>query len=78
MNVNIYVEDDLGREINQMAQLLGKYRNAIIREALKEWVIHHSSHEWPDLVKKYAAVKDFPRFEDYRNELQNKKDNGLF
>jgi predicted transcriptional regulator len=78
MNVNIYVEDELGKEINQMAQLLGKSRNAIIREALKEWVIHHSRNEWPDIVKNYAGVKDFPRFEDYRDELTDKDEEDLF
>ena len=78
MNVNIYVEDDLGREINQMAQLLGKSRNAIIREALKEWVDHHASREWPAIVKNYAGIKDFPRFEDYRNELEDNDKEDLF
>lgn len=78
MNVNIYVEDKLGKEINQMAKALGKSRNAVIREALKEWVIHHGRHEWPNIVKNYAGVKDFPNFEEYRNELKEKKEEDLF
>lgn len=37
-------------------------------EALKKSVTEHSSHEWPEVVKNYTGVKDFPRFEDYSNE----------
>ncbi len=37
-------------------------------EAHKKSVTDHSCHEWPEVVKNYTGIKDFPRFEDYRNE----------
>ena len=41
MNINIYIEDSLGNYLNQYAKQIGKSRNALIREAVKEWVAHH-------------------------------------
>nr|WP_280124071.1 ribbon-helix-helix protein, CopG family [Coxiella endosymbiont of Ornithodoros amblus] len=40
--LNIYLEDELGKEANQLANRLRKSRNFVIREALKERVAYHS------------------------------------
>nr|WP_267257203.1 ribbon-helix-helix protein, CopG family [Coxiella endosymbiont of Ornithodoros maritimus] len=42
MNVNIYLEDELGKEVNRSAKRLRKSRNLVICEALKERVAYHS------------------------------------
>jgi len=70
MNINIYVEDDVGKEITKSAASMGKTRNAVIREALKEWLLRHRVRKWPASVKKFTGLADFPAFELYRDELE--------
>lgn len=69
MNINIYIEDTVGRELSLRAKQVGKPRNAIIREAIKEWVKTHGSTQWPRSVLNYAGTPDAVAFESHRNEL---------
>lgn len=77
MNVHIYLEDELGQKINSFAKLLGKSRNAIIREAIKAWVNNHAKNEWPASVLKFSGTKKFPDFEQYREDLSDAKEDPL-
>jgi len=74
MNINIYIEDKLGEKIKDSAQLLGKSRNAIIREAIKEWLQHHKAHQWPSSIKKFKGIDNVSNFESYRDELTSIKE----
>ncbi len=74
MNINIYLEDSLGKKIRENAEALGKTRNAIVREALKEWLQHHSVNQWPSSIEKFKGIPDFPDFESYRDELISPKE----
>ncbi|MDF1760550.1 MAG: ribbon-helix-helix domain-containing protein [Coxiellaceae bacterium] len=69
MNINVYIEDSLGKEVTANAKALGKTRNAIVREALKEWLQHHKANKWPKSVLQFEGVNNFPEFESYRDEL---------
>ena len=77
MNINIYIEDSLGNYLNQYARQIGKSRNALIREAVKEWVAHHGIKQWPDSVLKFSGIGKIPAFELYRDELLPPKENPL-
>ena len=77
MNINIYIEDSLGNYLNQYAKQTGKSRNALIREAVKEWISHHGMKRWPVSVLKYSGVVEFPAFESYRDELLPPKEDPL-
>ncbi|WP_423063327.1 ribbon-helix-helix domain-containing protein [Candidiatus Paracoxiella cheracis] len=70
MNLNVYIEDDLGKEIKHLAKKLGKSRNSIVREALKEWVVLHGIAEWPESVLKFSGVSDFTALEEDRKILK--------
>jgi hypothetical protein len=74
MNINIYLEDNLGKKITDNAKALGKTRNAIIREAIKEWLKYHKANQWPASVRRFKGITDFPDFEYYRNDLIKPKD----
>ena len=74
MNINIYLEDELGKNISKTAEQQGKTRNAVIREALKLWLDKQKKKAWPKSVLNFKGVKDFPRFEDTRTELSEPKD----
>ena len=73
MNVNIYLENSLGSQLNQLSKATGKTRNLIIREAIQEWIVHHTK-QWPESVMKFQGVKDFPPFEENRDQLKPPKD----
>ncbi len=76
MNINIYVENNLGQQLQEFAKTLHKSRNAIIREALQEWVAHHKALEWPPCILNFNGLKESktPRFESTRRELTEPKD----
>jgi hypothetical protein len=75
MNFNIYIEEQLGIKIEYIANISGKKRNNIIREALAEWVNHHYPADWPDSVKQFSGEANFPAFESFRNNLVSPKEN---
>ena len=69
MNINIYLEDSLGHDLNVRAKQIGKSRNAIIREAIKEWVKSHRSDRWPRTILNFSGIHDAVTFESYRKDL---------
>lgn len=69
MNVNIYIEESLNSRLNLLIKESGKTRNAIVRDALKDWVERHEHHQWPSAILKFKGIKNAPRFEDSRAEL---------
>ncbi|MBF0110651.1 MAG: hypothetical protein HQL76_15890 [Magnetococcales bacterium] len=52
-----------------MARASGKTCNALVREALALFLNHAGTGQWPREVMEFQGVKDFPPFEDHRNEL---------
>ncbi len=77
MNVSIYIENSLDRQLRESANALHKTRNAIIREAIQEWLEHHHKvHEWPVCILNFKGIKGVktPRFESLRRELTEPKD----
>jgi metal-responsive CopG/Arc/MetJ family transcriptional regulator len=77
MNVNVYLEDSLAKQLNQCAKNVKKPRNTIIREAVKEWIAHHQVKQWPKSIKEFNGIKKMPAFETYRNELELPKEDPL-
>ena len=73
MNINIYIENDLGQQLQEMSATLGRTRNALIREAISEWLEGHKTHEWPSCIQNFKGMEDAPRFESYRSELKKQK-----
>lgn len=77
MNVTIYLEDPLAKELSHWSKSSGQNRNAIIREAIHEWLEHRKQQQWPEAVLQFKGEADFPAFETYRNELQIPKEDPL-
>ena len=69
MNINVYIEDPLAEKITQAADAFGISRNSIIREALKDWLLHHKANKWPQSVQEFKGNQSFPSFESHRSEL---------
>ena len=77
MNINIYFEDSLGKNLNQYAKQLGKTRNAIVREAVKEWIDHHQTTKWPTSILNFSGVENLSSFESQRADLTPPKEDPL-
>lgn len=69
MNINVYIEESLSKQLNACAKSLHRPRNAIIREALKEWLDHHQKKSWPASILKFKGIPNAPAFESFREEL---------
>lgn len=74
MNINIYLEDKLAKSLNYYVKETGQSRNAIIREAVKEYITSHQEKKWPDSVLKYKGTKNTKAFESHRDELTPPKE----
>jgi hypothetical protein len=69
MNINIYLEDKLAKSLNQCVKKLHKSRNAIIREAVSEWIAHHETKKWPSSIIKFKGIPKIVPFESFRQDL---------
>lgn len=68
MSFHVYLEPELEYKLQSLCKKTGKKRNAIVREAIREYVDSHLSSEWPAAVFDFIPDKDLPPFENARNE----------
>lgn len=69
MNFNIYVSDQLGAQLLQFSKVTGKTKNAIIRQAIEEWLYKRASSSWPESIVLFKGIEGIERFEASRSEL---------
>ena len=69
MNINIYLEDYLAKQLELHAKKFHKKRNSIVREAIKEWLVKHSERRWPSSIMQFKGIKDFPDMEEIRHNI---------
>ena len=69
MNINVYLEDSIFNSLNNCAKKSHKSRNAIIREALKQWLAQYEVKQWPKSILNFSGIDKLPSFESYRKEL---------
>ena len=70
MNFNIYLDDETGQRLNHVAEQAGETRNALIRQAVSEWLNRHGKPNWPDAVLAFKGMADIPLFEASRDRLK--------
>lgn len=70
MNFSIHIDTGLAEDLATAVKKSGKKRNALINEALREFLRRKAPRNWPKEVSSLAgAVKDLKPFEEYRREL---------
>ncbi len=69
MNINIYLENSLAKELKECTRIAGKSRNMIIREAIKEWIKNHQTKQWPKSILNYKGHPNMEPFESARKDL---------
>ena len=70
MNFNIYLDDETGQQLNQLARTVGESRNALVRQAVSEWLKMHGKPQWPAELLAFEGVSDLPPFEASRDRLK--------
>jgi hypothetical protein len=70
MNFSVHLNDKLVEELNQTARESGKARNALIREAVAEWLGRRKPGKWPAEVMNFRGIQGLQRFEKNRKELK--------
>lgn len=70
VNFNIYLDDETGQQLKHMAKQEGESRNALVRQAVSEWLNRHGKSQWPDAVLAFKGMADIPRFEVSRGRLK--------
>jgi metal-responsive CopG/Arc/MetJ family transcriptional regulator len=78
MNFNIYIEDELVENLEYIAQKQGKTRNALIREAVRNYISNQKSYKWSEIIMSFQGVDEGITFESYRDELLPPDDEGIF
>jgi predicted transcriptional regulator len=69
------MDEETRRAIEALARKSGKTRNALINDAVREFVRSRAAQEWPDNVRAWIAAgpkrgaASVPPFESYRSEL---------
>ena len=74
MNFSVHLQDKIVERLDRAAKETGKKRNALIREAVSEWLDERSPAKWPEAVMKFRGIRGIKRFESYRSELQSPRD----
>jgi predicted transcriptional regulator len=74
MNFSIYIDDQLGQRLNEVAKASNQSRNALITEAISVWLKVNEKSHWPDEIIQFEGVKDVPSFESHRDDLAPAKD----
>lgn len=66
MNFNVYLDDATGQQLSNAAKQAGESRNALVRQAVSEWLNRHGKPQWPDEVLAFQGMADIPPFESDR------------
>jgi metal-responsive CopG/Arc/MetJ family transcriptional regulator len=74
MTFSIHLENALAERLDRTVRDSGKPRNALIREAVREWLDRHQPRQWPAEIMSFRGVKGLARFEHGRKRLRPPRD----
>jgi predicted transcriptional regulator len=77
MHFNIYLDDETGQQLTQVASQAGEKRNAIIRQAVRAWLAQQAQPGWSQAVLAHLGDADMPAFESARQHLAAPADDPL-
>jgi len=69
MTFSIHIDEATADALRRAAQATGRTRNALIRQAIGDWLANRERNEWPAVVRRFKGVKNAAPFESYRHEL---------
>ena len=78
MNFNVYLEDELGKQLEALSQEENVSRNALIRHAVKLLIESKQRLQWSDDILNWKGINEEISFESYRQELIPPRSEELF
>jgi hypothetical protein len=73
MNFSIHPSNEMVKRLDRAASETGKTRNALVREAVAEWLDRRRVSNWPPSVMSFRGLQGVTRFEESRKELRPPK-----
>jgi metal-responsive CopG/Arc/MetJ family transcriptional regulator len=70
MNFSVHLNDELVKQLAETAKARGKTRNAVIREAVSEWLERQRSKKWSRRIMEFRGIRGSIRFEHTRKDLK--------
>ncbi len=73
MNVNIYINDDLAKQLDYVMLSTHKKRNTLIQEAIADLIQNYKAQQWPESILKFKGIDGMSAwegFEEHRKELK--------
>lgn len=74
MNFNVYLDERTAQRLALYAKRRRMTRNAIIREAVADWIGRNGESKWPERVMAARGEPKFAPFESHRDELKSATD----
>lgn len=69
MNFNIYLDDETGKRLIELAESEGESRNSLIRKAVKNLLDRPGRPKWPESILRHQGFPDFPDIGSHADEL---------
>ena len=66
MNFSIHLDDRLAAALKRVAARRGRTRNALITEAVREWLERAERATWPAELTEFQPFADLVPFESHR------------
>jgi predicted transcriptional regulator len=73
MNFSVHLSNDLVERLDLAAKESGKTRNALVREAVGQWLERRRASKWPSAIMNFRGIAGIARFEESRKELKTPK-----
>ena len=68
MNFSIHLDDRLVAALKRQAHRSGKTRNALITEAVRQWLAQAERATWPAELTDFEPFDDLEPFENHRSK----------
>lgn len=69
MNFNLYLDDETGRRLTELAEREGESRNSLIRKAVNNLLDRPARPSWPDSILNHEGFSGFPELSRGPDEL---------
>jgi hypothetical protein len=66
VNFTICFDEETGRQLNLVAKQAGETPDALICQAVREWLSQHRKLDWPDEVMAHKGIGGVSAFESGR------------
>jgi len=67
MNFSIHLDDRLAAALKRQAARTGRTRNALVTEAVRQWLERAQRSEWPAELTDFEPFEDLEPFESHRS-----------